>query len=126
LTDISFLFLLNTEPINPGGQETLLLGDEALRLAPAQGNRPTSLLFDPDSDFLAFPKIFCGERMAPSLNNRPLSYAELTKSMARRFDRRCVSRTDYLLFMDRKRQLLQMYSGLQTALRKKKQAMEVQ
>ena len=69
--------------------------------------------------FPSFIKIFQGQR----LNVKDgVSYAALTKStMARKFDRRAIERPDYLLYMDRKLQLLKKASNVKTILRKRNQ-----
>ncbi|CEP17045.1 hypothetical protein [Parasitella parasitica] len=88
----------DVQPVNPGGQETIIINDnEQIRLAPAEGNRPLSILVDKDTDFLAFPKIY----------------------VVQRFDRRVAERIDCILFMDRKYQLLKLRSNMNTVLRKK-------
>lgn len=87
---------------------TLLLGDEGIRMAPGDGQTPLRLLLDQYSELLAFPQIFAGHSLNPQCDGCPLTYVEISKSMARRYDRSAVQRTDFLLFMDRKRQLCQL------------------
>ncbi|CEP10246.1 hypothetical protein, partial, partial [Parasitella parasitica] len=44
--------------------ETYIASDEQLRLAPGEGKTPLSILRDEDIDYLAFPKIFYGHKLA--------------------------------------------------------------
>lgn len=100
-------------------QETLLAPEEGIRLAPAEGYRPNSILLNPDSEFLAFPKIFGGYGLNPYFNGKPIPYSEVTKSMAMRYDRRVASRGDYLLFMAKKLELIKLNNNIGICLRKK-------
>ncbi|CEP08567.1 hypothetical protein [Parasitella parasitica] len=110
---------LDEDELNAGSTETSIASDEALRMAPGEGRAPISILVDRASDFLAFPKIFMGQRLRiPDT----ITYTSLCKSLARSFDRRAVSRVDYLLFMDRKIQLIRLVSNVQTILRKRTNA----
>ncbi|KAI8076315.1 uncharacterized protein BX664DRAFT_362846 [Halteromyces radiatus] len=90
------------QPINPDGSETLITGDEGIRFAPVEGHTPLSIATDVDSEYLAFPSIFGGARLQPTTN---VSYADMTKSIIRRYDRRATRRHDYILFADRKLQI---------------------
>ncbi|KAK3924088.1 5'-nucleotidase SurE [Frankliniella fusca] len=67
---------------------------DGLRMAPAEEFRPTSILFDDNCEYLAFPTIFGGYKMFPKWNNKPISYADIAKSMAMRHDRRVAERGD--------------------------------
>lgn len=100
-----------------GGEETLFTGEDYLRMAPGEGKKPLSLLIDENVDFLAFPKIFCGEPLKPMSNGKPLTYAALTRSVIRRADRRGVTK-EYLFFMDRKRLLLTLVKNVNIMMRK--------
>lgn len=91
-----------------------------MRLAPGDGSTPNSLLQDNDVEYLAFPTVFNGEKLSPSAGTRPISYSNICKSMLRRIDRRVAKRSDILLFMDRKKQLLKITSNVQICLRKKR------
>ncbi|KAK3909216.1 hypothetical protein KUF71_003815 [Frankliniella fusca] len=62
---------------------TGLLND-GVRMAPAEGFRPTSILFDDNCEYLAFPTIFGGYKMFPKWNNKPISYADFAKSMIKK------------------------------------------
>ncbi|KAK3916797.1 NADPH-Fe(3+) oxidoreductase subunit alpha [Frankliniella fusca] len=43
--------------------------DEGLRIAPAEGYVPTSILFDENCEYLAFPKVFGGFKMSPEYHH---------------------------------------------------------
>lgn len=85
------------EEINVSSQEILIINDnESLRFAPAEGRTPLSVLTDQNIDYLAFPKIFCEKRLVLQLieSNTKIPYSSVIKPMARRYDRRAVSRVD--------------------------------
>jgi hypothetical protein len=66
------------------GQGSLIIDDnECLRLAPAEGRTPLSLITDKDSDYLAFPQILCGERMLEEPEIQKISYTSFIKPVAR-------------------------------------------
>ncbi|KAK3907395.1 Exodeoxyribonuclease 7 large subunit [Frankliniella fusca] len=56
------------------------LTDTSIRIAPAQGFRPTSILFDEKCEYLAFPTVFGGHKMDPMHNGKPISYTDLITS----------------------------------------------
>ncbi|OBZ86630.1 hypothetical protein A0J61_05330, partial [Choanephora cucurbitarum] len=75
---------------NPGGQETKFAGeltarivqeDEGVRIAPAEGSSPMSLLLDKDVESLAFPTLFSGAILDPKHKGVPLSYSAIAKSL---------------------------------------------
>ncbi|KAK3917150.1 Transmembrane cell adhesion receptor mua-3, partial [Frankliniella fusca] len=99
--------------------ETLLTSDDinfmgssenGIRFAPAENYTPTSILFDNNCEFLAFPKVFGGYKLNPEYNNTKISYSDFTKSMILRFDRRVAERGDLLLFMAKK---LELFKAIQ-------------
>ncbi|VDN22693.1 unnamed protein product [Gongylonema pulchrum] len=51
---------------------------------------------------------------------RPMSYSDICKSFAMRYDRRVARRPDYLLFMAKKIELLKLSSNMSVCLRKKR------
>ena len=64
--------------LNAGVQETLLVdNNEVLRIAPAEGNTPLSIIMDQDCDFLAFPKVFFGHKLETAPN---VTYQSMVKS----------------------------------------------
>jgi hypothetical protein len=106
-------------PVNPGSLETLLQS-EGVRMAPAEGYRPVSILLEADAEFLAWPSLFGGYRLTPHINGKPISYSEVAKSIAMRYDSRAVGRSDYILFMAKKLELLKMTGNISICLRKKR------
>ncbi|OBZ81036.1 hypothetical protein A0J61_10916 [Choanephora cucurbitarum] len=100
---------------NPGEQETMFAGEltakivqdtDGVRIAPAEGSSPMSLLLDKDVESLAFPTLFDGSILDPKHKAASLSYNAIAKSLARHHDRRFANRTDFLLFMDRKKTII--------------------
>ncbi|XP_050296321.1 uncharacterized protein LOC126736136 [Anthonomus grandis grandis] len=106
------------EPLNPGGQETLLdkCNLENICFAPGEGKTPIHLMLDQFSDELSFPTLFCGHAKQFLIK---FSYSEQTKIQLQHKDRR-FARTDYLLYTFKKRQLIQLSSAIATCLRKKR------
>ncbi|XP_050303297.1 uncharacterized protein LOC126741056 isoform X3 [Anthonomus grandis grandis] len=106
------------EPLNPGGQETLLdkCNLENICFAPGEGKTPIHLMLDQFSDELSFPTLFCGH--AKQFLTK-FSYSDQTKIQLQHKDRR-FARTDYLLYTFKKRQLIQLSSAIATCLRKKR------
>lgn len=78
-----------------GGSETFFSGADGIRMVPGDGATPLSLLTDENSEPLSFPKIFVGEKLAPTHNGKDVTYSSICKSMVRHHDRRAV-RTDFL------------------------------
>lgn len=101
INDTEDLDETDDEPLNAGTSESILISDNdiTIRLAPGEGRIPISILKDKDSDFLSFPKVYYGQKLEGS---ESISYSSLTKSVARRFDRRAAMRPDLVLYMDRK------------------------
>lgn len=109
---------VENDDVNPGGQESIIINDhKALRMTPDEGRVPLSILQDKDSNFLSFPTIFCGKRLAAM---GKFSYSNIIKSITRRYNRRGVERVDYLLYMDRKYQLMTTINAINTIIRKRK------
>lgn len=103
--------------VNPGGPETLLDDnqDVTIIMAPGEGERPISLLFDQHLEELAFIKIHCGVARQFHVN---LSHSEITRSEISRNDRRAV-RPDYLFTALKKQQTIAIKNSITTCLRKK-------
>ncbi|VDN17619.1 unnamed protein product [Gongylonema pulchrum] len=113
----------DAEPLNSGAQETMFSAEEAqcgTRMAPAEGLRPVSIVLDEDTEYLSFPAIFGGNKLQPVFPGRPMSYSDIAKSFAMRYDRRVAQRRDYLLVMAKKTELLRLSSNMSLCLRKKK------
>ncbi|XP_050303800.1 uncharacterized protein LOC126741439 [Anthonomus grandis grandis] len=111
-------FLEDDEPVNPGGQETLLdkCNSENICFAPGEGKTPLHLMMDKYSDELSFPSLFCGYAKECFVN---FSYSDEVKLLLQHMDRR-FARTDFLLYAFKKCQLIQLTNAVYTALRKKK------
>ena len=99
----------NEQPINPGGQETLIQNendpdpndDQAIEYAPGQHNRPVSLLLDEHAEYKAYPSTYAGVplrvfRENGQVNNR-VTFGALSKFEVRHHDRRA-ARVEHLLF----------------------------
>ncbi|VDN27610.1 unnamed protein product [Gongylonema pulchrum] len=110
------------EPINLDVQETILMTDNSqcgIRIVPAEGYKPLSLLLDEDAEYLSFPTIFGDKKLQPTFQARPVPYADISKSFAMCYDRRGARRPDYLPFMAKKAELLRLFSNMFLCLRKK-------
>ncbi|CAG4973517.1 unnamed protein product [Parnassius apollo] len=103
--------------VNPGGTETLLDENQDLTIvmAPEEGERPISLLFDRHLEELAFIKVHCAIERKYLVN---LSHSEVTRSEISRNDRRAV-RPDYLFTALKKQQTIAVKNNVTTCLRKK-------
>ena len=108
---------LNDQPINPALDETLLDSEEAIKFAPGEGQRPLPIMLDKDCEELSFPSVFAGQRRATP---EKVSYADIAKSEARRYDRRGV-KIPKLFFSFKKMEMMRVSSSIQTCLRKKSQ-----
>lgn len=86
-------------------------------MAPGENRIPLSLLTDEDSIYLSFPKVFCGKRVQNRV--KKVSPSNLAKSFARRKDRRCVTRSDVLFYLDRSLMLKKLASNVNIMLRQK-------
>jgi hypothetical protein len=101
-------------------EETLLFDESellstALKYAPGQNNRPSSILMDLNAEVLSFPTIYCGQkREVPPF----LTYTDVAKSEARRYDRRAC-RPDKLLYSFKKSQVQQVVDSITVSIRKK-------
>lgn len=95
------------------------LFDQGLRIAPAQQYTPTSILFDENCEYLAFPKVFGGYKLDPQHEGRNLSYSQIAKSVALRYDRRVAERGDLVLFIAKKLEIIKLYNNIGICLRKK-------
>lgn len=84
-------------------------------MAPGEGKKPISLLFDQHLEELAFIKVHCGVERKFNVN---LSHSEITRSEISRNDRRAV-RPDYLFTALKKQQTIAVKNSITTCLRKK-------
>lgn len=96
-----------------------MTSDIGVRIAPAEGYKPSSVLLDPDLDYIAFPKKIGGYKLTPSYEGNDISYADITKSVIMSYDRRAANRSDYLLFIAKKLELMKLHSNIGVCLRKK-------
>lgn len=105
------------EPVNPGGEETLLDNDELdnICFAPGEKNRPIHLMLDEFAEELSFPTLFCGEKKNIA---KTFSYSDQCKIQAQNMDRR-FARTDFVLYMSKKLQLLHLVNAVSVAMRKR-------
>ncbi|GAA5811590.1 hypothetical protein MFLAVUS_005030 [Mucor flavus] len=89
------------EPLNAGISESISISDNdiTIRLSLA-----------------VFSKGIYGHKLKGS---KTISYSALTKSIARRFDRRATKHPDLVLYIDRKNLLIKMGSNINTILRKR-------
>lgn len=76
------------EILNPGVRETLVIDEnQILRMAPAEGNTPLSILLDEECIFLAFVKVFYGHKLETPRNvSRHAMYKSLIRRAATRPD----------------------------------------
>ena len=117
------------KPINPAATETLLndeiedQNDIGIKFAPAENNRPISILMDMKVDELTFPKIYCGKQRKIKENVK-LTYAKIAKSELRMFDRRC-GRISKLFFTYKKLQTRKFSDAISINLRKTKNTKNV-
>lgn len=101
-------------------EETMLIDENellttAIKYAPGQNNRPSYLLMDLNAEVLSFPTIYCGQkRDVPNF----LTYSDIAKSEARRYDRRAC-RPDKVLYSFKKSQIQQVVDSISVSLRKK-------
>ncbi|CAF1665350.1 unnamed protein product [Adineta ricciae] len=114
------------KPVNPTVIETLLndetedSNDIGIKFAPAENNRPISILMDLKVDELTFPKIYCGKQRKIKENTK-LTYAKIAKSELRMFDRRC-GRVSKLFFTYKKLETRKFSDAISINLRKTKNA----
>ncbi|KAG8181004.1 hypothetical protein JTE90_024752 [Oedothorax gibbosus] len=101
--------------------ETLISGEEGLRMTPAEGYRPVSVLTDRDSPFLAFLQLFGGERLAAMhiVTKKELSKSEINKSILRRRDRQAAESTEFILFAAKVLEINRITSNHSICLRKR-------
>ena len=107
-------------------EETMLISDtdllsHAQKYAPGQTKRPISLLWDLNAEVLSFPTIYCGQKREVFKN---LTYSDIAKSEARRYDRRaCLPHK--LLYSFKKSQIQQVVDSVTVSLRKKSNVQNV-
>jgi hypothetical protein len=61
------------------GQETLLIAEEGLEMAPGEGHCPIYILSEQDAEYLAFIKTFSNNQLNPIAENQPLCCSNVAK-----------------------------------------------
>ena len=93
--------------------------NEVLSLAPGEGQRPISVFKDPNSEYLAFPTIFCGQkRMDNSDRKTPVYYSDICKWELRSVDRRVALNVPNIFYKMKKLQTEQVCSKAHLAIRR--------
>jgi hypothetical protein len=91
-------------------------GFYGIKLAPGQGQIPFPLHRDERAEILAFPSIYCGVPRKFAVN---VTYGDIAKSEARRYDRRgCLP--VHLLYSYKLLQTYRIVSAIQMSLKKRK------
>jgi hypothetical protein len=63
--------------------------DTEYTFAPGEGQRPLSLYYDEDAEYLSFPTIFCGQRRVDNKERTvKIHYTDIVKWELREMDRR--------------------------------------
>lgn len=116
---------LRDEPVNPGGDETLIQDENdleednmAIDYAPGEHNRPISLFHDQDAEFCAFPAVYGGKRL---LKPDGVSYGKMSKYLIRNKDRRFATRPDFLLYRVMRQTTEMVNSAINICLRQRQQ-----
>ena len=90
-----------------------------LSVAPGEGQRPLSIFKDPDSEYLSFPTLFCGQkRMDNSERHVPVHYSDICKWELRSLDRRVALHIPNLFYKMKKLQTEQVCSKVHLAVRR--------
>ncbi|WAQ97286.1 hypothetical protein MAR_029976 [Mya arenaria] len=89
--------------------------------APGEGGAPVSVFLEKESEELAFPSIFCGERR-PNNDERPVNvtYGEIVKSELRNVDRRTACSIENIFFKAKKIQMKILIDQTNILIRKVK------
>ena len=87
--------------------------------APSEGQKPLSLFQDENSEYLAFPTIFCGEKRIPN-TERPVSiyYSEICKWELKSIDRRCAMSIPNIFYKLKRKQNKEVIEKATIALRR--------
>ena len=95
--------------------------EKVLSFAPGEGNRPLGIFMDRDSEFLAFPTIFCGGTRPDNKDRKiPLHYSTVCKWELRSQDRRVAQSVPNIFYKLKKLQIKQIQNSASLALRKYK------
>lgn len=100
-----------------GNTDTMLddFTNQGLTIAPGEGKRPRSMLYDEDATELSFPSIFGGQEYKVKNN---LSFSKIARFQLRNKDRRA-ARSDYLFYSMKKAQISRISGAINLCLRKK-------
>ena len=109
----------------PSGQLDTLLDQtdmaKILTFAPGEGQRPLSLYSDPDSEFIAFPSIYCGQRRVISSGRKvPVHYSDICKWKLRSVDRRVAISVPHIFFKMKALQIKQVSDKVALSVRRVK------
>ena len=105
----------------PQVHETFLdsYSDSILNIAPGENQIPLSLFQDADAEYLAFPTIYCGQRMTPAHERLVhVSYADICKWEVRASDRRVAKSVPNLFFKMKKLSIKQVLDKANFAIRR--------
>ena len=90
-----------------------------LSVAPGEGQRPISIFKDPNSEYLAFPTIFCGQtRVENSKRRVPVYYSDICKWELRCVDRRAALHIPNMFYKMKKLQTEQVCNKIHLAVRR--------
>ena len=90
-----------------------------ISVAPAEGNMPLGMFQDLNAEFLAFPKIYCGQtRENNNVRKVPVHYSTICKWELRNADRRVACCISNIFFKLKKLQIKQVSDKVSLALRK--------
>ena len=93
--------------------------NEALSLAPGEGQRPLSIYRDPNSEYLAFPTIFCGQKRIDNADRKAyVHYSDICKWELRSVDRRVALNVPNIFYKMKKLQTQQVCSKAHLAVRR--------
>ena len=93
--------------------------DKLLTVAPGEGNRPLGIFHDKDSEFLAFPSIFCGKRRCESEDRLVrVHYSDICKWELRSVDRRVAQSVPNIFYKLKKLQIKTIQDTAMISVRK--------
>ena len=93
--------------------------NKIVSVAPGEGQKPLSIFRDPNSEYLAFPTIFCGQkRLENSERHTPVFYSDICKWELRCVDRRVALHIPNIFYKMKKLQTEQVCSKVHLAVRR--------
>ena len=93
--------------------------DTEYTFAPGEGQRPLSLYYDEDAEYLSFPTIFCGQRRVDNKERTvKIHYTDIVKWELRAMDRRVAQSVPNIFFKLKKIQLKNISDKVHLALRR--------